>query len=380
VDINMSIVLGFRGGGSTPKIEWVQPSFAPDHVDDAAVGSGEGSGEGVGSGAGEGVGAGNASGSRLRVELLFDEATFHTLCSAKGKGAAEAIRTVAEPLPGGYSTDRGEWDKRVHGGSAESLCGEVVCALPDVHGYKRCIRSTDLSNPETQAFVMRLTNAMMWLIDGCTPIDVGTDPTRWQLLTVWERDELVAAATVYIFVVPCKRLRVCQVFVVPRHQRQGVGAQLLDAIYAEAKKEGGAEVNVEDPCAAFSKLRDVVDARRAGTLRAHIDKSGGAMPSAAQLAQAQTELLLSKEQLQRLVELLRMRALEASGASAEAVTTFRVECKRRLLKVHNEDLQPLPTPERKRKLADMYEQLAGGYRECAQKLGKPAQADHYQLE
>jgi len=45
-----------------------------------------------------------------------------------------------------------------------------------------------------------------------------------------------------------------------------------------------------------------------------------------------------------------MRALEASGASAEAVTTFRVECKRRLLKVHNEDLQPLPTPERKRKV------------------------------
>lgn len=347
----LDIRLGFcRSDAEKDEIFWAPPSFAPDHVDDGVL-----------------VAAANAS-AQLRVELIFSIGSMHTLARASGTGAAEAVRTVAEPLPGGYTTDPAEFASLVAaGGDAEKICGEEVCKLAD--GLR--VRRTDLTSADALAFVMRLTNAMLWLIDGCTPIEVGPDGARWHLVTVWRDGELVAASTTFTFVVPVRRLRVCQFLVLPQHQRRGIGAQLLEAIVDMAKRDGAVELNVEDPCPGFRALRDFVDARRATTLRAQIEALAGSAPTAEQLAAAQKELLLSKDQAQRLVEILRLRALDAAAAApaaADAMTSFRVGCKKRLLKLHDEDLGHLAVDERKRKLAELYDEAADAYRRCARKL------------
>ncbi|KAG8463616.1 hypothetical protein KFE25_003889 [Diacronema lutheri] len=349
----LDIQLGFcRSPDADADVLWAAPSFAPDHVDDGAV-------------------AEAARSSALRVELLFDRGSMHTLCRARGAGAADAIRTVAEPLPGGYTTDLAEWARRAAESDAEALCGAATGTLRD----GSCVRRVDLTRAETVAFVMRLTNAMLWLIDGCTAIEIGPDGARWHLFSVWRDGALVAGATCFSFVVPVRRMRVCQFLVIPGEQRRGVGAQLLAAIYEAARSDGAMEVNVEDPCAGFRALRDAVDATRARALRAAIDASGGAAaPSMADVAAAKKELLLSNEQTQRLVEILRLRALDAGAAGApaaasdDALTAFRVGCKRRLLKANDETLAHLPADERKRKLGEMFDEAADEYRRCARKL------------
>lgn len=351
----LSIQLGFcRGDPEVDEVHWADPSFAPDHVDDGAIGAASGS-----------------ASRQLRVELIFDAASLHTLCRARGDGAAEAIRTVAEPLPGGYATDAAEWKRRVAaGGDAEALCGGAVRTLRD----GAVVRRTDLTSEAALAFVMRLTNAMLWLIDGCTPIEVGPDGARWHLLSAWRGGELVAAALTFTFEVPVRRVRICQFLVMPRHQRRGIGAQLVELVFELAKRDGAAEVNVEDPCAGFRALRDVVDVRRATELRAQVEASAGGALTGAQLAAAQRELLLGSEQAQRLVEILRLRALDAAApaappaAAGEALASFRVACKRRLLRLHDADLEHLPADERKRKLGEMYDEATDEYRKCARKL------------
>jgi GNAT superfamily N-acetyltransferase len=331
---------------------WARPSFAPDHVDDEAIGEQR-----------EGEGSSSAD-DAMEIELLFAVGSYHTLCRGKGKGAAEAVETVAAPLPGGYTTDESEWARQVADtGDSEPLCGAEIGVLPD--GAR--VRCVDLRAPDTVAFVMRLTNAMMWLIDGCTPIEIEDEGERWRLFTVWRERELVAAATCFTFVFPIRRLRVCQFLVSPRHQRHGYGAALLEAIYTTAANDQVVEVNVEDPSDGFTALRDYVDARRAVGLRALVDAAEGAPPSAAQLAAAQKELLLTKEQAHRVAELLRLRHLDEL-ASDEALGKFRIECKKRLLKAHEETLAPLEIADRKRKLGDMFDAAAQAYRSCAKKL------------
>lgn len=56
------------------------------------------------------------------------------------------------------------------------------------------------------------------------------------------------------------KIRVCQVLVLPHMQGQGLGREMLLAVYRLAQsRENVTEVTVEDPCPAFERLRDAVD-------------------------------------------------------------------------------------------------------------------------
>jgi GNAT superfamily N-acetyltransferase len=341
----MAITLGFCSGDpDKEQVFWARPTHAPDHVDDEAIADG-------------------SSSSAAHVELIFSTGSYHTLCRTTDASLTEAARAIADPLPGGVVDDKAEWMRIVAQGDAEAYCGAEICALPD----GAVVRFVDLSGSEAVDFVARITNAMVWLIDGCTMIEIE-DGTRWRLFTIWREHELLAAATVYTFLVPFVRMRVCQFFTAPAHQRRGLGAALLEAVYQAAAKEGVVEVNVEDPSEGFTALRDVVDARRARGLRALIDGAGGAAPPAEAVDAAQRELLLSKEQAARVVELLRHRRLDELAAPEATITAFRIECKKRLLKHNSEALMALEPVDRKRQLGDMFDRAATHYKRCARKL------------
>lgn len=144
----------------------------------------------------------------------------------------------------------------------------------------------------------------------------------------------------------------CQFAIVPSHQRRGLGKALLQAIYSKAIEDGAREVNIEDPSSSFRALRDHVDLDRALALEE--------LP--VEVDSLRRQLLLPTEQAQRLMEIMRLRSVDE--ADWAAVRAFRVDCKKRLLKKHEEILAPMADAERKRKLADLYEETTEAYR-CA---------------
>lgn len=333
-------------------VHWASPSFAPDEVDDAHV---------------QAAAPGTEASAREPVfELIFNR-TLHCLARVRlpdGVDAAVAeharltLAEIAAPLPGDVHVHRGEF---VALGGGEIDPGEEVERSED--GTRLC--RTTIETEAAKAFVKRLTMLFMFLIDGATIVDFDDAPERWTLFTAWRDDALLAAATTYTFVFPLRRVRICQFAVLPRHQRRGLGARLLNAIYAFAAGADAIEVSVEDPSAGFVALRDTVDASRAAALCAVDDGP----PSADEMRKLQARLMLTREQAQRVVEILRLRRLESAPAAEQAVTDFRLGCKRRLLSAHKETLAPLETEARKRELGEMYDALTASYRVCAKKIG-----------
>jgi GNAT superfamily N-acetyltransferase len=221
-------------------------------------------------------------------------------------------------------------------------------------------------------FADRLQSLFRFEIETSEPID-ATDE-RWRLLTIFERavegdastaDRLVAACSVFRFQrwVPGKGavplLRVCQVATLPPFRGRGHGSRLLRAVYAHAHALGAAEVTVEDPNPSFRRLRDVVDHRNCLESTLMVPQSTSTAPSAALLAAARDSLLITEEQLTRSHEMqqyVQVRAEMQQCASGEdkdaAMKPWRLLVKRRLLKLHQEDLDaPLSVHDREAKEA-----------------------------
>jgi len=145
----------------------------------------------------------------------------------------------------------------------------------------------------------------MWLIENASPLDVSD--SRWTVLTTYQvpastnsnpeggqsmdkdneteeeaeereenfstcRAQLVGYATLYRFTNPMREsrrdtLRLTQLLLLPRFQRQGHGEALMGCVSQMAEKDGEGEsvleVGVEDPCQGMIRLRDTCDIRRA---------------------------------------------------------------------------------------------------------------------
>jgi GNAT superfamily N-acetyltransferase len=153
-------------------------------------------------------------------------------------------------------------------------------------------------------------------------------------------------------------LRVCQAASLPPYRGHGHGSRLLQAVYDYAKTEVGAsEVTVEDPNDAFRLLRDLVDYRNCVRLGLMAPTSMSAPPTADALGAARDALRVTDEQLTRCHELRQYAQLR--GANEETTKPWRLAVKRRLLKLHKEELDALLSVQAKEE-ADTAKEVAAG--------------------
>jgi histone acetyltransferase 1 len=229
------------------------------------------------------------------------------------------------------------------------------------------VRLVLAASSDVRDYHKRMQLLMFLFIDGASFID-DSDP-RWEIFVILEHVNgvpryLVGYATVYPFLAMrpgkprdaffAERIRVSQVFVLPRYQRGGHGSRLLTAIYKNSHQRGAFEVTVEDPSEGFRLLRDITDLRRAyeaGVLDA--DVSSDPEVHAAILVSMRERLLLTKAQARRCLEVHNLRFVDRENA--EDYKSYRLWVKRRLHEEYVEVLDAFSAgEERKAKLGEIY--------------------------
>lgn len=241
------------------------------------------------------------------------------------------------------------------------------------------------SSAEITEYHKRMQLLMFLHIDGANFVD-DTDP-RWELFVVLEHilgapRYLVGYATVYPFSAMrpggkldagfVERIRVSQVFILPRYQRGGHGSRLLSAIYEDAIRRRALEVTVEDPSEGFRLLRDITDLRRAyrtGVIDCHSTARIGVGDDAAEdsaLGNLRKQLLLTKTQARRCLEIHRLRFVDRNDEVE--YKGYRLWVKRRLYEEYLEVLDAYSGQERKTKLGEIYDDYEKEYLRVVDRL------------
>ncbi|PJF19078.1 Histone acetyltransferase type b catalytic subunit [Paramicrosporidium saccamoebae] len=153
--------------------------------------------------------------------------------------------------------------------------GPVLKKFPQEEDYKNALNSSGrllanaapIKNSTLRLYkcapsdATQLTNRMeallLFFIDGASIIDLS-DP-KWLLYyLVDEDDRILGFCSAYPFLLfpDKKRLRISQFFIVPPHQRRGLGSVLYRAIMQDAiADEDVKEVTVEDPSDEFCMFK-----------------------------------------------------------------------------------------------------------------------------
>ena len=291
----------------------------------------------------------------------------------------------------------------------------------------------------------RVETMSMWYIDGATYCDL--EDHRWVVYTVFEEHggvEAAAAAAAatasssssssplapactYSFVgymttfnftnpfraggLPAVAMRVCQLLIMPHAQRQGHGKRLLRLAHDEVARLDMYELTVEDPNEAFCRMRDAMDLRNclaagffnfgdsaganadARAAAATATATATAMPLGAQLDdvmvnRVRDHLRITRGQIRRCYEVLKLKALDAAAASItgqadspgtavdpahaersrrvrEDTKAFRLEVKERLWNAHKAQLSKIEDKaQRLQALQMLWGEVAQGFRVC----------------
>lgn len=206
-----------------------------------------------------------------------------------------------------------------------------------------------LDSDELRAYHERLQQMAVWFIDAADGVDVND--SRWEVYGVFKCGEdgrlsIAAYMTAFVFTNPTRRtraesIRLCQILVMPPHQRMGHGRRLLQALYAQAEARDMFEVTVEDPAEGFRRMRDRVDFERAASRRLFRDESGALIglntsASTASMREAVAEarrkahdvLRITDKQVERCHEALVLA--ETDLTDADAHKQVRLSIKRRI--------------------------------------------------
>jgi hypothetical protein len=212
--------------------------------------------------------------------------------------------------------------------------------------------------------------------------------TNFHLMTVITKHspvaaELVAFCTVYEFINPMRQpnpasLRICQLVTSPPYQRLGVGSDIIKSVMREASsREDVYEVTVEDPCEAFTRLRDLIDVQSIRGNGFFFNSSITNIEQLLVLSDAKTGLLgtstietircklkLTSFQIQRAYEvaclekILNHRSSTTTTTIDDNLKPLRLRMKARLLKKHLEELEPIlqDSAALKNRLEELYQQ------------------------
>ncbi|CAH1115617.1 unnamed protein product [Psylliodes chrysocephalus] len=160
----------------------------------------------------------------------------------------------------------------IHGKILHEFKDKQKCQLfPDdeiFSTYK--VTHCDLTDDNFKSFHSRFETFVIWFIDGANFIDL--DDEKWEIFYVYE--EITHPKTQKIYVTPvgyCTvykffaypesiRPRISQFFILPSHQRLGLGTALYETVFKvfQSKSEV-VDITVEEPTSNFQIIRDIHD-------------------------------------------------------------------------------------------------------------------------
>ena len=275
------------------------------------------------------------------------------------------------------------------------------------------ITLADGSDKTVADYHNKIQGMAMFFIETADNVDLSSNEGggHWKCVYVYRRHKadkysLVGYTTLFHFNSPFRKpkagivMRVCQAIVLPPYQRGGHGSMMLNEVYKiaegrplsidESTKSGNdeiVEVNVEDPCPGFVALRNKVDFKRfqkssnLGSLQnlsTDVDSNAFWSPLPEDLvASGAAELRVTPQQILIASEMSKLCALEAKikglRSSNEISTNegtiegmekkYRLMVKKRLLKVHREELGAYGSKDdQKAKLGELFDDTLRQYR------------------
>ncbi|XP_785091.3 histone acetyltransferase type B catalytic subunit [Strongylocentrotus purpuratus] len=209
----------------------------------------------------------------------------------------------------------------------------------EAHGATRHfeIYKCNVMTPGFKEFHSHLQTFLWWFVDASSYIDF--DDERWMYYTIFERYphdgtkrySTVGYSTVYrYYAYPDKiRPRISQVLILPPFQRQGHGAQFLETMYADFRKDTEVlDITVEDPSDDFVRLRDFIDCRACAQLPSFAPENLPKGLCDAMEKEALEKLKLNKKQVRKIYEILRLKSTDYSNT--EHAKAYRLDVKKRL--------------------------------------------------
>ncbi|ERL95079.1 histone acetyltransferase type B catalytic subunit [Dendroctonus ponderosae] len=181
-------------------------------------------------------------------------------------------------LPANYTNDPSEFERLVDSEDHEKMFGEVISSysVPSARFSQQNVQSkiiitkTDTSSAELRDFHARFETYIVWFIDAANFIDLEDD--RWLIFYAYEEFQHpiskktyktpIAYCSVYkFFSFPSNvRARISQFFVLPSHQRRGIGTALYRTVVETLKDmKEVVDFTVEEPTSAFQRIRDLED-------------------------------------------------------------------------------------------------------------------------
>ncbi|XP_066148873.1 histone acetyltransferase type B catalytic subunit-like [Euwallacea fornicatus] len=190
----------------------------------------------------------------------------------------DIVKSLDSWLPSDYTRNYNEFLKWIKNEQHDQMYGKVINSFKcrgKANGiangtttYK--ITENDMSDNDFKEFHSRFETYIIWFIDAANYIDL--DDERWLIYYVYEEKKHpvkdifyrtpVAFCTIYKFYAyPNKiRPRISQIFVLPSHQRQGIGTNLYATISKRLRvDEEVVDIAVEEPTSDFQKIRDLED-------------------------------------------------------------------------------------------------------------------------
>mmetsp|Transcript_20374 Transcript_20374/g.40048 ORF Transcript_20374/g.40048 Transcript_20374/m.40048 type:complete len:504 (+) Transcript_20374:192-1703(+) len=222
------------------------------------------------------------------------------------------------------------------------------------------------ANENRRMLLSRLQAMSFWFIETAQQTD-AEDP-RWSLYVMRvPSGPLIGFVSVFQFNNPIHKKqpftwRICQTVVLPPVQYHGIGQRAVKDIYLRAiNNDQVYELNVEDPCPAFVRLRDAVELTLClengvfkGVSLAEEDDTGAL--ASASLEAIHSSMKVSRRQAQRCYDMYQLFKLE-QNENEETMRKYRLQLKRRIFQNNVEGVQALPREDLKRNLHLLYNDL-----------------------
>tara|TARA_B100000795_G_C22769856_1_gene427404 strand:- start:112 stop:1722 length:1611 start_codon:yes stop_codon:yes gene_type:complete len=317
----------------------------------------------------------------LNIDLIYSASNFHLLYRETytdrlvtiGQTPTEndIVDKLREALPDGWTRDVDAFRKHlIHESNMESESntksneasftppGEVVFQYTSNNNEYQVRRSVPSECNAAKEMHERVETMSMYAIDGATYADL--EDHRWSIYTIYnntKRGALVGYMTVFTFDNPFRvnessrqAMRVCQLLIMPQHQRQGHGRTLLHVAHLEIKRLNMYELTVEDPNNAFTRMRDSMDMRTCVESNYfHLNDVTWQLSTGTNLQDIRSIMRVTKGQINKCYEVLKLHTLDQTlnspGDANEIVQNemknFRLSVKRRLWNAHKAELKKI---------------------------------------
>ena len=305
---------------------------------------------------------------RMYANATHERVVKHELVDALPLEQIEGS-AVMPRLAQNYTRDGDVFKRWLEEEEKEEMVGKEV-ARYSVKDSSFAIHLSGLGSEAEKALFDRVQASTVWSIENSSTTDLDND--SFELYTLYDcsgAKPIAGFAITFMFTNPILTatphfLRICQVVVLPAYRKQGHCRRMISAIYAKATSDDQIyEVSVEDPCPAFTRVRDVVDVGVCDSIKELKEGSftkGIVDKETVELVRKKAKL--TAKQVQRCYEVMRYKKLDKSNEAS--VKEFRLNVKRRLRVERAEDLDYIKDKEEiKKKLAEMYEEVKSEYEE-----------------